>query len=253
MGLANTKNFELRTYRTAIRGKGLVPFRVVLKESDLLILAERDLSREALTELLALRRDLENYIAQNMAFLSALSPLPPDPEAPPLAQKMLSAGRRARVGPMAAVAGAIAEELGRRLLARGLTREIVVENGGDIFLSLRREARVALWAGDSPLSGKIGLRLKRELMPCAVCTSSGTVGHSLSLGRADALCVLAKEAALADACATALGNLVKGPEDFKRLKKAAGKIPGVLGVVCILGENLFAWGKEIELVPLAGA
>ncbi len=254
MGVGNT-DFELRTYRTAFHGEGLIPFRVVYRESDLLLLAEKDLSEEALKRLLALRQSLESYILKHPDFLSSLKPLPLDPKAPVVAQKMLRAAQKAGVGPMAAVAGAIAEELGQALLAEGLTSEIVVENGGDIFLATQREVTVAIWAGASPLSGKIGLRLKRELMPCAVCTSSGTVGHSLSLGRADALCVIAKDTALADAYATSLANLVKGPEDFSTLKKALQKAP-LLGVVCVVKDQLFAWGKELELVttntPLQG-
>ncbi len=243
-------DFEIRDYRSRVSGRGLVPFRVVLKESDLQVLAERDLSRETLLILTEERRKLEDYLRRHPEFLEALSPLPLDPEAPEVVKRMLLAGKKAGVGPMAAVAGAIAEVVGRRLKAQGLTREVLVENGGDVFLSLEREATVGIWAGDSPLSGRLGLRLPRELMPCAVCTSSGTVGHSLSLGRADALCVLAKDAALADALATALGNLVRGPEDFKRLKKAARRHPEILGLVCIVGDKLFAQGPALELVPL---
>ncbi len=243
-------NFELRSYRTQIRGQALRPFRVVYRESDLLLLAEKDLSSEALAALLEVRRDLENYLSSHPDFLKALKPLREDPEAPPVARKMYRAGKAARVGPMAAVAGAIAEEVGQRLLRSGLTSEIVVENGGDIYLALKRDTTVAILAGDSPLSGKVGLRVKKDLMPCGVCTSSGTVGHSLSLGKADALCVLARDTAFADACATALANLVKGPKDLKKLPRILPEIPGLLGVVGILGEHLLAWGKELELVAL---
>ncbi|OAG27106.1 UPF0280 family protein [Thermodesulfatator autotrophicus] len=243
-------NFEIRDYRTRIASEKLIPFRVVLRESDLLILAEKDLSQEALKLLYDIRQELENYIARYPLFLNSLKPLPFDSGAPPLVQKMLKAGRLAGVGPMAAVAGAIAQELGERLINFGLTREVVVENGGDVYLSLKKEATVAIWAANSPISGRLGLRIKKGLMPCGVCTSSGTVGHSLSLGKADALCVIAKDTALADACATALGNLVKTPKDFKKLKKAASKIDHILGVVCVLGDKLFAQGKAIELVPL---
>ncbi len=244
-------NFEIRDYRCRVSGRGLVPFRVVLKESDLQVLAERDLSRETLLVLKRQRQQLEDYIYRHPSFLGALSPLPLDPRAPTLVQTMLRAARKAGVGPMAAVAGAIAERVGRALLSEGLTKEVLVENGGDIFLALKREATVGLWAGESPLSGRLGLKIPAELMPCAVCTSSGTVGHSLSLGKADALCVIAKEAALADALATALGNLVRGPEDFKRLKKAARRYGEILGLVCIVADKLLALGPAVELVPLS--
>ncbi len=243
-------NFELRSYRTKMGGPSLVPFRVVYRESDLLILAEKELSQEAFKTLLAIRRDLEDYLSSHPAFLKSLKPLPIDPEAPAVAYKMFLAAKRARVGPMAAVAGAIAQEVGQKLLQEGLCQEIVVENGGDIYLSLKRDATVAILAGKSPLSGKVGIKVKKRLMPCGICTSSGTVGHSLSLGRADALCVLAKDTAFADACATALANQIKSPKDLKKLPKILLQIPDLLGVVCIVDEHLLAWGKEIRLVNL---
>lgn len=246
-----TMYFEIRDYRSRISGKRLVPFRVVFRESDLQILAEKELSREALEILREERGPLEAYIKQHPQFLTSLKPLPFVPEAPALVQKMLLAGKKARVGPMAAVAGALAEAVGRALLETGLTQEVVVENGGDIFLSLKREAVVAIWAGKSPLSGRLGLKIPSSLMPCGVCTSSGTVGHSLSLGCADALCVISKDTALADALATSLGNLVRGPKDLKRLPKAAQRHPEILGLVCIVGEELLAFGPAVEFVPLA--
>ncbi len=242
--------FEIRSYRCHVKPRGLTHFRVVYKESDLQIIAEKDLSRESLTFLKEEREPLEDFILSHPEFLSALKPIKINDKAPPIVQEMLQAARLAGVGPMAAVAGVIAERVGKRLLETGLTYEVVIENGGDIFLSLKREATVAILAGESPLSGKIGLRIRKDLMPLGVCTSSGTVGHSLSLGRADAVCVLARSTALADACATALGNLVKGRRSFDKLLAYAQGIPEIKGVVCVFKEELFVWGEWVELVPI---
>lgn len=123
---------------------------------------------------------------------------------------------------------AIAEEVGRALLERGLTGEVAVENGGDIFLSLKKEARVSLFAGDSPFSGKIALLIPQELQPCGVCTSSGKVGHSLSFGKADAITVVHKNTAIADALATAFGNMLKEGKDFKRFQPEQKKLKAYL-------------------------
>ncbi len=243
--------FEIRHYRAWVRPSGLVPFRVVYKESDLQVLATRDLSSEVLKILKRERAPLEEYIRTHPEFLHALRPVKVSPEAPEIVREMAAAGRQAGTGPMAAVAGALAERVGRCLLEEGLSPEVVVENGGDIFLALQREATVALWAGKSPLSGKIGLKIGPELMPLGVCTSSATIGHSLSLGCADALCVLAPSAALADALATALGNLVKGRRSWPKVLAEAQRHPQVQGVVCILGEELFAWGPAVQFVPLS--
>jgi len=152
------------------------------------------------------------------------------------------------VGPMAAVAGAIAEYVGRELLE--FSPEIIVENGGDIFLACSRETRVGIFAGNSPLSLRVGLVVPAAGHSWGVCTSSGTVGPSLSFGRADAVCILSSSASLADAAATAVGNLVRTPGDLEKGLEKAKAIEGVWGAVIILGEKLAAWGK-IELVEIA--
>jgi hypothetical protein len=160
---------------------------------------------------------------------------------------MIAAAAATGVGPMAAVAGALAARVGRHLAP--LSPEIIVENGGDIFLAISHPATVALYAGASPLSQRVGLHLDPASSPLGVCTSSGTVGHSLSFGQADAACVLAPNAALADAAATALGNRVRGPDTIAPALEWAAGLPEILGAVIIVGKKLGAWGR-VELVPL---
>ncbi|HAY22598.1 UPF0280 family protein [Desulfobacca acetoxidans] len=236
-----------RTYRTRMARSGLVSFQVKMRETDLMILAERNLSDAAMMVVMQQRRQLEHYIAQHPGFLETLIPWPPDVLAPSLVQAMIRATAQVNVGPMAAVAGAIADAVGQELLTR--SQEVIVENGGDIFLKITGPATMALFAGRSPLSLKVGIRLQPEQTPLGVCTSSGTVGHSLSLGRADAACVLASTAILADAAATALGNRVKESKDIPAALEWLGDIPDVWGGIVIVGEKLGAWG-EVELTPL---
>ncbi|MGQ9687575.1 MAG: UPF0280 family protein [Desulfobaccales bacterium] len=237
-----------RTYRTRMFREGLIGFQVAVKETDLMILAERDLTAEVHNLVLQERRQLETYIQQHPEFLTTLAPWPADPYAPAVVRDMIKAGAVAGVGPMAAVAGALAARVGQGLLP--FSGEVIVENGGDIFLHLTRPATVLLYAGHSPLSHRVGLRIAPDPQPTwGVCTSSGTVGHSLSLGRADAACVVAPDAALADACATALGNRVSTAADINLALRWIEDIPGVTGAVIIVGERLGIWG-QIELVPL---
>lgn len=148
---------------------------------------------------------------------------------------------------MAAVAGAIAEFVGRGLLE--LTDQVIVENGGDIFLKASREATVAVFAGKSPLSYRIGIRVHPERMPLGICTSSGTVGHSYSMGVADAGCVLSPSAAFADGAATALCNRIRGKRDLARVAEWAGSVRGIMGCLVVLGEHMTAWG-DVELVAI---
>ena len=242
-------SYRERTYRHLVAAAGLVPFEVRLRETDLQILAPMDLSAQALDLVRLYRNQLENHLVRNPAFLHSLSPLPLDPLAPPLVREMYRAGEAAAVGPMAAVAGVIAEYVGRGLQELPGVTEIVVENGGDIFLQRQVESTVAIFAGTSPLSNKVGIRLRAEQTPTGLCTSSATVGHSLSLGRADAVTVLATSTALADAVATRIGNETKNDRDIDQALAVAATIAGVNGVLIIKGKRLGAWG-DLELVGL---
>ncbi|MFH1059280.1 MAG: UPF0280 family protein [Pseudomonadota bacterium] len=241
--------YQPRDYRVSAGQRGLTAFTVRVKETDLWLQAQRELGQEALASVLNHRRALEAYARQRPEYLSALQPLSADDLAPPLVRAMLAAGRAAGTGPMAAVAGAIAQAVAADLLP--LSPALAVENGGDVYLALDRGATVGIWAGSSPLSGRLGLVVAAAAMPMAVCTSSGTVGHSLSLGRADAATIVAADAALADAAATALGNRVQGRADLGPALDWAQGLPGVRGALVILGDQMAAWG-EIELTSLPG-
>jgi ApbE superfamily uncharacterized protein (UPF0280 family) len=242
--------YNIRSYRQAIAAEGFVSSFVTVKETDLHILAARKIEKEGYHFVHRYRNQLENYISAHPDFMTALVPLEQDILAPPIVKGMLKAGAAANVGPMAAVAGAIAEHVGRDLLDTGL-QEVMVENGGDIFLKRNRECVAAIFAGRSPLNRKVGLRIAASLMPVGLCTSSGTVGHSLSLGKADSVTVLAPSALLADAAATRLGNEVSasGAENINDVLAAARTINGLLGVLIISGKHMGAWG-EIDLVGL---
>jgi len=147
------------------------------------------------------------------------------------------------------VAGAIAEAVGRDLLAS--SAEVIVENGGDIFLALEKGRMVGIYAGDSPFTGKLALQIGPGETPMGICTSSGTVGHSLSFGKADAVIVLSPSAALADAAATAVGNVVEDSDDIPGAVEFAQGLDGVDGVVVIKGERMGMWGR-VKLADMAG-
>ncbi len=241
-----------REYRQLLNGAGLVSTKVRIEETDLHILAEHDVTEEATGLILQYRAQLERYIVKNPQFCATLDPLAADITAPPLIRDMLAAGIRAEVGPMAAVAGAVAEYVGRGLLASG-SGEVIVENGGDIFLQRGTDCSVAIFAGESPLSYKVGVRVSVAQMPMGICTSSGTVGHSLSLGDADSVTVLSSSTPLADAVATRLGNEVGqargGKGGLLRALEKAKEISGIVGVVVICGEFMGAAG-DVELIEI---
>jgi ApbE superfamily uncharacterized protein (UPF0280 family) len=239
--------YEERTYRNLVKTDDLVTFQVIVKETDLLIRAAKDISREARESVLKYRHQIEAYIERNPPFQGSLSPLLDDPYAPGIIREMIRTSQVAQVGPMAAVAGAMAESVSRDLLE--LSREVIVENGGDIYLATLRERTIGIYAGSSPLSLKLGIVLQPEDTPLGICTSSGTVGHSLSFGRADAVCILSKSAALADAAATAVGNMVQEGKDIDRGLEKGKEIEGVLGTLIIVGDKVGVWG-DIRLAKL---
>jgi len=236
-----------RDYRAVMRPEGLVAFQAAIETSDLWIAAESDLTAEALAEIARLRAELQDYLRRDPRFAEELKPWMPREDAPGLARRMAKAARKCGVGPMAAVAGAFAEAVGRKLLAS--SREVRVENGGDCFLAGERPVTLGLFAGASPLTGNVGFRIRPDQLPCGVCTSSGTVGPSLSFGKADAAVIFSADTALADACATATANLVKSSDDFGQALAFARRIEGVWGAALVARDEFAAWG-DIELVRL---
>ncbi|MGA2367984.1 MAG: UPF0280 family protein [Dehalococcoidia bacterium] len=239
--------YEQRTYRHKIKGSGLVSFTAKVKETDLFILAQSELSGETLFLIDEYRRPLEKYIRSHPLFLHSLEPLSVDEAAPEIVRLMARAGKAARVGPMAAVAGAMAELVGNRLLE--YSQEVIVENGGDIFMKISKRRRIGIFAGDSPFTGKLALEIDPKGTPLGICTSSGTVGPSLSLGSTDATIVLSRSAALADAAATAIGNLVKTVDDIQDALNYGREIKDVTGIVIVMGGRMGAWG-DIKLIKI---
>jgi ApbE superfamily uncharacterized protein (UPF0280 family) len=238
--------YEPRTYRRAVSAAGLARFEVVVAETDLHILAERDLTDLATGLVGVVRRDLESYISAHPRFVESFVPVPVECDAPPIVQEMAHAAQAAGVGPMAAVAGAVAEYVARGLSAH--SGEVIVENGGDTYLVGHKDRIVGLWVGEG-ISAGVGLAIAGSMLPLAVATSSGTIGPSISLGSADAMTVLARSGALADAVASAAGNRVHDADDVEKALEVARGVDGVLGAVVSVAGAVGAWGS-VRLVPI---
>lgn len=239
--------YEERKYRKLVKSKDLIKFTAIEKETDLLILADKNLQKTALTSIAKYRGEMENYLQGDPLFITAFKPYRIRLKAPQIIKDMASAARRAKVGPMAAVAGAIAEYVGKDLLKH--SEEVIVENGGDIFMKVEQPKKIGIYAGKSRFSNKIAVEIDPGETPLGVCTSAGTVGHSVSHGKADAVVVKAKSAALADAAATAIGNVIKSPMDLDAGLRLAKKIKGLKGVLIIKDDYMGAWGK-MKIVPM---
>lgn len=236
--------YEERFYRREIKGSALLTYTVVDVESDLMIYSDKMLQGEVERWTHYYRSQIQAYGQIKPEFFSSLEPLILLESAPEIVRHMHSASARVGVGPMAAVAGAISEYVGRKLMSE--CREIIIENGGDIFLKSDEEKRIQIYAGKSPLSNKIALKVPPSPNGIGICTSAGTVGHSLSFGRADAVVILSEDVLLADAVATATGNRVKAKDQILEGLEFARGVEGVIGVVIIVEDEIGCSGM-IEL------
>ncbi len=231
-----------------------ISFRVEHLETDLWIAVTSRMYRNGiekftLEKVKDYRRVLDNHIKLCPSFLSSIEPVDYDGIVFPIVREMYEASEKAGTGPMSAVAGAMAEYIFCHLIAKYGFEEIVVENGGDIFMKLSQPAIISVFAGDSPLSDRIGLKIKPEQTPVSICCSSATVGHSLSFGTADACVVACNSGALADAYATACCNAVKNIGMIHEVTEQFLQKPEVLSVV-IIKEDRIAIGGIFEMTVL---
>jgi len=226
-------------------------FRSAWRETDLWVAIDTDHYRKeaerfTMDRILFYRSILGEHIAIHPEFRDSLAPVVAPAGVHPLINSMSEAAYAAGTGPMSAVAGAMAEYICRDLLAEFSAEELVVENGGDIFMKLAAPATVAVYAGSSPLSEKIALHPGPADTPLSLCCSSGTVGHSLSFGVADACMIACHDGALADAYATAFCNEIKNEKLIHRVTENALKKPDILSVVIIAGQ-VVGMGGSIEI------
>ena len=231
------------------RNLNLERFELNYRNSRMVVLSDKNLRNEAQKELEKNYLLLEDYIRKEPFFMLSYEPFRVEADAPKIAMAMSNAAEKANVGPMASVAGAFSEIVMNSLLNRG-ARNAIVDNGGDISLTTTNEIYVGIYAGSSPFSGKIALRIKPELTPLGICTSSGSVGHSISLGNSDAVVVVAKSTPLADAAATSIGNVVKGKNAIMKGIKGAKRIKHISGVIIIKGKEIGVYGKLPEIIKL---
>lgn len=234
--------YQPRIYRNLHRSTDLVSFNVMIEETDLYISALSNLEKEARESIVKYRNTLEDYIKENDIFLTSLKPLSLNDNMPLICKLMVKSTQKAGVGPMASVAGVMAELVGKDLLK--YSTEIIIENGGDIFIKTDKKRNIGIFAGNnSPFRDKIIIQIDPQDTPLGICTSSGTIGHSLSFGKPDAVTVLAKDAGLSDACATAIGNIIQTPNDFEKGVEFAKRISGLNGLILVKDDKLIIWGN----------
>jgi ApbE superfamily uncharacterized protein (UPF0280 family) len=241
------KSGEKRWYRGLTEASDLIFYNVSIKQSDLYIGSSTKQDKLARNVLKEARNKIEYEIQLRHEFLTSYEPLNYFGGSSDIVSWMYEASSRCGVGPMAAVAGATARYVGEKLCE--ISGQVIVENGGDLFISTEYNRRVAIYAGDSPLSNKLAIKIKPGKW--GVCTSARTIGHSYSSGMADAAVCISNDCALADAAATRLGNSVIDENQLTIGLKDIMNINGIVAAVAIIGDKIAVAG-DIELMPIVG-
>ena len=240
--------FEPRFYRDHMGEHRFRSFIIKYKDSDLWIGVDDESYDENMPEfakqqLLLLRNELETYILKQPLFATSFAPVQVIDDAPEIALQMGEAGFLSQTGPMASVAGAFSEFIGKAIQKKFRVNELVVENGGDIYMILQKNLTLSVYAGDSMLSGKIGVEIPAIETPVGICTSAGTVGPSISFGKADAVTVACKNTLLADAFATAIGNRIVSSSDIDMELSKVNQQPEILSLLIICDGKVGVKGK----------
>lgn len=242
-------DYTERSYRSRFSDDGRRWFCVKFLESDLWIGVDSGSYRASMEDevygfLVDLRRHMDAYLLMDPQYKSALTPYDAGLEAPGILKEMSRVSHKTGIGPMSAVAGAVAKHVANFLG----TQEVIVENGGDIYAKACSDMDISVFAGQSPLSEKIGLHIPAAAFPCGICTSSGTVGPSLSLGRADAMMIVCKDVLLADSYATAMANRIRSVEDLQPVIDSISEIPDILGAIAVKDDRMAVTGRfELRL------
>lgn len=245
--------YKDRTYREHFKTGRWTCFTLKHKETDVWIGVDKNSYQPEMPEycktlICDLRISMEEYIRKDPHYLTALVPYDAKESAPDILKQMSAVSHRTGIGPMSAVAGAVALYIIEALKKKYNIQEGIVENGGDIYADIKEDMDISVFAGASPLSEKVGLHINAKQAPLGICTSSGTVGPSLSFGKADAVMIICKDVLLADGYATKFANFVRKPEDINPVLEKIGKIEEILSAMIIKGDKMGVIGKfEMKL------
>jgi len=237
--------YEERFYRKNISSK--FKLEISHRESDLLISTDKEVSSEIAQEiLLGYYSQIEEYIKRNPDFKNSLSPVAFDDSVPPIVKRMVESSQITKIGPFASVAGAIALYVGEAILE--FCEEVVVENGGDIFLKINAPKLLGVYLGDGFSPKHLTLKLKNKDHAFGIASSSSVIGPSLNFGKANLLTVVCQDAILADGFATALSNKIKNSQDAEALIQEVKKLNLVEGILIAIDSKIYLWGDlEIDV------
>ena len=239
--------YRERKYRSQFAAEGRRSFCVKFLESDLWIGVDSNsysdnMESDVMEWVVGLRRSMDACILMDPGFRTSLIPYDAQPYAPETMRRMSAVSHRTGIGPMSAVAGAFAEYVAEHLKEKYNCNEVIVENGGDIYADCISDFDVSVFAGESVLSDRVGFHIPSGSFPLGICTSSGTVGPSLSLGRADAVMIICKDVMLADSYATAFANRITCVDDLQPVMDLISAHSDILGSIAVKDDRMAVSG-----------
>jgi len=220
--------------------------KLELEETAATIAADRQYVEFAVDAIKASRLDVERHIRKDDFFVTTLEPYELPTGSPKVLRRMCDAAKAAGVGPMATVAGGIAQEALEAMVARGCSHGWV-DNGGDIAMIIEHPVTVEVFSNPDS-SAAIALEMEPTGGITGVCTSSGRLGHSISFGDADAAVAIATNAYLADALATAIGNKVKDKQSLQTCFDAFRHITEFTGGLVLRDGDVAMYGRLPRIV-----
>jgi ApbE superfamily uncharacterized protein (UPF0280 family) len=242
--LADKLDLDKSVYRSCIQSKEKFSWHVIYKYTDLFISSDKDIKSRIEKPVKKIYKELGFVIKKDQSFLKSLSPVIIKPFFPPIIKKMCALSKPFNVGPMAAVAGTVNDYISTHLIR--YCRSLLIENGGDLFLSSMRDLKVGVYLKNSYFKNKLVLKIKAKDMPCGLCASSSTFGHSLSLGKCDLAVVQSDSPIAADAAATAVANSIITADDIEKSIDYFTKIGNLTGLLIVKDNRMGIWGN-IEL------
>jgi uncharacterized protein len=232
-------------YRILVDSRGMFSWKVKYKYSDLFIVSDKDISSIIIPALSDFYKIIEKFSESHPSFVKTFNPYVSGIDFPDIIKKMCDQSEVFNVGPMASVAGAVCE-----YLAGVLSKDnpyLAIENGGDIYIKSPKDITAGLFVRNKYFKDSIKIKIRKNLLPCGIASSSGTLGHSLSLGKADLAAVVCSSAILADSAATAAGNMINTKEDIEKTINHFKNFKEIEGLVLIKDDKIGLFGN-IELV-----
>ncbi len=227
-------------YRSRINYKGKYSFNIAYRNTELFVAGDKDIKKEVEKILEDIYGQFDIVAKRDPSFMTSLTPVKIKSFYPPVIKKMCMLSSEFKVGPMASVAGTVNDLIATELSVK--CEELFIENGGDLYIKSKKDISVGIYARNKIFKDRIILKIRAGATPCGLCSSSGTFGHSFSMGKCDLAAVLSRSPITADAAATAVANSVRTEDDIEKSLEEFKSHESIKGLFIIKNDKIGIWG-----------